>query len=207
MSRDVINIDSIRLTTELNKFRRNKVIPSSFLDGTFTILDLKDNYNDFSAKHKKLADKLIDVYNVELRQSADGLQKSLLNEYRGFVRNQYTRQEHWSYPAVMKNYRANINPVRAIYYEVKEMIKRYNDHDEHHGWLLDIVTSNEWHHRIMKDIIGDRKKVDKIINFYSPLYEAGNIPLPIEITHLKTLRSDLLDYANLFTKVKTWRPR
>ena len=63
MSRDIINIDSIRLTTELNKFRRNKVIPSSFLDGTFTILDLKDNYQDFSASHKKLADKLIDMYN------------------------------------------------------------------------------------------------------------------------------------------------
>ena len=79
MSRDIINIDSIRLTTELNKFRRNKVIPSSFLDGTFTILDLKDNYQDFSASHKKLADKLIDMYNVELRQSAEGLQKSLCN--------------------------------------------------------------------------------------------------------------------------------
>tara|TARA_B100000927_G_C16461108_1_gene467878 strand:+ start:23 stop:646 length:624 start_codon:yes stop_codon:yes gene_type:complete len=206
MSRDIINIDSIRLTTELNKFRRNKSIPGSFLDGTFTILDLKDNYEDFSASHKKLADKLIDMYNVELRQSAEGLQKSLCNEYRGFLRNQFTRQEHWSFPAVMKKYRANINPVRAIYYDTKEMVKRFNHYDDHHGWLLSLVTDNEFHHRVMKDIIGDRKKVDKIINFYHPLFEAGKIPIPIEITHLKTLRSDLLDYANLFTKVKNWNP-
>ena len=63
MSRDIINIDSIRLTTELNKFGRNKVIPSSFWIGTFTILGFKDNYQDFSASHKKLADKLMDMYN------------------------------------------------------------------------------------------------------------------------------------------------
>ena len=52
----------------------------------------------------------------------------------------------------------------------------------------------------------DDGKIDKIINFYHPLFEAGKIPIPIEITHLKTLRSDLLDYANLFTKVKNWNP-
>ena len=107
------------------------------------------------------------MYNVELRQSAEGLQKSLCNEYRGFLRNQFTRQSHWSFPAVMKNYRANINPVRAIYYDTKEMIKRFNQYDDHHGWLLSLVTDNEFHHRVMKDIIGDRRKVDKIINFYS----------------------------------------
>lgn len=206
MSKDIINIDSIRLTTELNKFQKFKRIPNSFLDGTFTILHLKENYNELSAKHKKIADKLIDVYNVELRQSEEGLQLSLLNEYRGFIRNQFTRQEHWAYPAVMKKYRANINPIRAMYYETMEMIKFFNHHDEHHGWLLDIVKNTEWHHRVMKAIVGDRKKVDKIINFYHPLFEAGGLPTPLEITHLKTLRSDLLDYANLFTKVRNWDP-
>jgi len=206
MSKDIINIDSIRLTTELNKFQKFKRIPNSFLDGTFTILHLKENYEEFSAKHKKIADKLIEVYNVELRQSEEGLQLSLMNEYRGFIRNQFTRQEHWAFPAVMKKYRANINPVRAMYYEVKDMIKYFNHHDEHHGWLLEIVHDKEWHHRVMKAILGDRKKVDKIINFYHPLFEAGGLATPLEIKHLKTLRSDLLDYANLFTKVKHWDP-
>ena len=41
MSKDIINFDAIRLTTELNKYQRHKEIPNSFLDGTFTILDVK----------------------------------------------------------------------------------------------------------------------------------------------------------------------
>ena len=42
MSKDIINFDAIRLTTELNKYQRHKEIPNSFLDGTFTILDVKE---------------------------------------------------------------------------------------------------------------------------------------------------------------------
>jgi hypothetical protein len=58
----------------------------------------------------------------------------------------------------------------------------------------------------MKAILTDRQRVDKIINFYLPLYEASGLQAPLELTHLKTLRSDLLDYANLFTSVKQWTP-
>ena len=206
MSKDIINFASIRLTTELNKFKLHKTIPNTFLDGTFSILDLKENYEDFSAKHKKIADRLIKVYEVEIRESADGLEKSMLNEYSGFLKNQRCREHWWVYPAVMKKYRVNINPVRAVYYETKEMVKKFNSHSPHHGWLFDIVSSNEWHQRVMKAILTDRQRVDKIINFYLPLYEASGLPAPLELTHLKTLRSDLLDYANLFTSVKQWTP-
>ena len=135
MSKDIINFDSIRLTTELNKFKLHKTIPNTFLDGTFSILDLKENYEDFSAKHKKIADNLMDVYDVQIRESADGLEKSMVNEYRGFLKNQRCREHWWVYPAVMKKYRVNINPVRAVYYETKEMVKKFNSHSPHHGWL------------------------------------------------------------------------
>ena len=73
MSKDIINFDSIRLTTELNKFKLHKTIPNTFLDGTFSILDLKENYNDLSAKHKRLADRLMKKYDVEIRDSAEFL--------------------------------------------------------------------------------------------------------------------------------------
>ena len=204
MSKDIINFDAIRLTTELNKYKLHKSIPNSFLDGTYTILDLKENYEQFSAKHKKLADRLIEQYNVELRQSEEGLYSSLLNEYRAFLRNQETRKAHWAFPAVMKNYRVNINPVRALYYETKTTMKTYNDYNDHHGWLKELVTDKEFFMRVTDAIVRDRKNVDKIINFYYPLFQDAKFPMPIELAHLKTLRKDLLDYANLFTNAKNW---
>lgn len=204
MSKDIINFDAIRLTTELNKYKLHKSIPNSFLNGTYTMLDLKENYDQFSSKHKKLADRLMNQYNVELRQSEDGLYSSLLNEYRAFLRNQETRKPHWAFPAVMKNYRVNINPVRALYYETKSTMKTYNHYNDHHGWIKELVTDKEFYMRITDAIIRDRKNVDKIINFYYPLFQDAKFPIPIELSHLKTLRKDLLDYANLFTHAKNW---
>ena len=95
MSKDIINFDAIKLTTELNKYKRHKAIPNTFFDGTYTILDVRELYNDLSLKAQKIADELIEHYNVEVKQSEEGLYKSFLNEYKAFLRNQHTRHEKW----------------------------------------------------------------------------------------------------------------
>jgi len=52
MSKDIINFDAVRLTTELNKFQRHKAIPNSFFDGTFTIPQVLELYESLSKRHK-----------------------------------------------------------------------------------------------------------------------------------------------------------
>ena len=52
MSKDIINFDAVRLTTELNKFQRHKAIPNSFFDGTFTIPQVLELYDSLSKRHK-----------------------------------------------------------------------------------------------------------------------------------------------------------
>ena len=48
----------------------------------------------------------------------------------------------------------------------------------------------------------DRRRIDKIINFYHPLFELEKFQYQSKL-HLKTL-GQFVDYANLFTKVKNW---
>ena len=69
MSKDIINFDAIKLTTELNKYKRHKAIPNTFFDGTYTILDVRELYNDLSLKAQKIADELIEHYNCLLYTS------------------------------------------------------------------------------------------------------------------------------------------
>ena len=206
MSKDIINFDAIKLTTELNKYKRHKAIPASFFDGTFTILDVRELYDSLPSKHQKIADALIEQYNVDVKQSEDGLYKSFLNEYKAFLRNQHTRNEKWVFKPVMKKYRSNINPVRAISYDVREMAYAYNSHDEHHIWLSELITEPNFYHRIIQDIVKDRQKVDKILNYYIPIYQVANFKIPMEIKHLQTLRQDLLEYAKLFTEFRNYNP-
>jgi len=74
------------------------------------------------------------------------------------------------------------------------------------GWIHSLVTNPEVYHQIIEDVIKDRAKVDKILNYYVPLYEAGDLDIPLEIRHLRTLRNDLLEYANFFTSLRKWDP-
>jgi hypothetical protein len=206
MSKDIINFDAIKLTTELNKYNRHKAIPNTFFDGTYTILDVRELYHSLSPKAQKIADTLIEQYNVDVKQSEEGLYKSFLNEYKAYLRNQHTRQEKWMYPPVMKKYRANINPVRAITYDVREMAYSYNNNDDHHVWLSQLITEPNFYHRVIQDIIKDREKVDKILNYYIPIYSVATFKMPMEIKHLQTLRQDLLEYAKLFTEFRNYDP-
>ena len=206
MSKDIINFDAVRLTTELNKFQRHKAIPNSFFDGTFTIPQVLELYESLSKRHKRIADKLIKQYKVDLNASEEGLVKSLRSEYTAFLENQHTRNDKWWYPAVMNKYRYNINPVRAITYEVREMAYSYNSHNEHHHWLTELITEPNFYHRVIQDNIKDRNKVDKILNYYHPLIVEAGINEPIEMRHLRVLRTDLLEYANLFTTFRNWTP-
>ena len=107
----------------------------------------------------------------------------------------------------MKKYRYNINPVRALTYDVREMAYSYNTENEHHIWLQELITEPNFYHRIIQDIIKDRKKVDKIINYYVPLFNTANLNFeePLEMKHLRTLRTDLLEYANLFTEMRKYK--
>ena len=206
MSKDVINFDVVRLTSELNKYHKHKAIPTSFMNGTWTIPHLLNIYDELDIRHQGIADALIEQYKVTLQSSSEGLYKSLVNEYKSFLSTQATRDPRCNFPPVMNKYRRNINPIRALTYEIREMAYSFNPKGDHHQWLASLITDPNNYHRIIQDIIKDRQRVDVIINFYHPAYVGAGLPMPLELRHLQTLRTDLLEYAKLFTEFRNYDP-
>jgi hypothetical protein len=206
MSKDIINFDVVRLTTELNKYHKHKSIPTSFFNGTWTIPHLLNIYDELDERHKGIADHLIEQYKVTVQSSSDGLYKSLLNEYRAFLTTQHTREDKWCFPPVMNKYRWNINPIRALTFDIREMAYSFNAKGSHHQWLSDLIIDPNFYNRVIQDIIKDRERVDVILNYYHPIYSSAGIEIPLELKHLQTLRTDLLEYAKLFTEFRNWSP-
>ena len=206
MSEDIINFDVVRLTTELNKYHKHKSIPTSFFNGTWTIPHLLKIYDELESYHQNIADNLIEQYKVSVQSSSEGLYKSLVNEYKAFLSTQTTRDQRWYYPPVMNKYRHNINPIRALTFDVREMAYVGNASSSHHQWLSDLITDPNFYHRVIQDIIKDRERVDIILNFYHPAYITAGLDIPFELKHLQTLRTDLLEYAKLFTEFRNWSP-
>ena len=201
---DLINFKVVRLQTELNKFNRHKSIPTSFLDGTFTIDDLHESYDELSARYQKIATKLIDKYSADINRSKDNLYDNFVKEYANFLENQCTRDSRWEFTVVLAKFRANINPVRALIYDARDAIKYFNGDNEHYVWLHSLLTDIEVNNELLDCIIRDRNTIDQILNHYHPLFVAGGVQLPIELLHMKQLRKDLLEYANFVTHIRRW---
>ena len=72
MSKDIINFDVVRLTSELNKYHKHKAIPTSFMNGTWTIPHLLNIYDELDIRHQGIADALIEQYKVTLQSSSEG---------------------------------------------------------------------------------------------------------------------------------------
>ena len=72
-----------------------------------------------------------------------GFTKSLCNGYKGFSRTSL-QDKVTVVSCCLKNYRTNINPVETIYYDTREMVKRFNQYVDHR-WALSLVTCG-FHH-------------------------------------------------------------
>lgn len=204
--KEIINFTAARLETALNKFQQNKRIPSIFLDGTYTIADIEREFHNLSKKHQRLAKKFIEQFKENIVASSETLSNNFLKEYQLFIQDQRTRDDGWSFPAVMSRFRHNINPVRALVYDAREIVRSYSSENPRHIWMHAILTENEFHNRLLDAIITDRKRVDRILNVYSPLYIGADLSAPLQMLHLRRLRTDLLEYANTIIELKNWDP-
>ena len=60
---EIIDLVVLRIQSDLDIFQRTKTIPHTILEGTYDIEEIKNvYYDDLSAKHKKIADRLYKEY-------------------------------------------------------------------------------------------------------------------------------------------------
>ena len=138
---EIIDFNVLRIQSELDKYQRTKTIPHSLLDGIYSIEEIKEFYFDkLTPKYKRLANKLYKEYFEEINKSLETLRTALKKDYSSVMNNLATTHDSFWFKEVMRLYRPNMNPVRALYYQTREVFRRYNSEDPHHYWLKDLVT-------------------------------------------------------------------
>lgn len=203
----LIDFVVLRLQNELDKFQRTKTIPHTILEGTYDILDITEKYyEDFPPKYKRLAKKLSKEYHDNLDANLEGLQVSLRKEYTYTMDNLSTGHHSFKFTNVLIKYRKNINPVRALYYETRDIQRRYHPDNEYHAWLAALVTDKEYNNIILDALLKDIAKLERIVKrFYYPLVNHTN-SIPLELFHAKSTIKDFRHFYTVFTEVQSWDP-
>ena len=127
-------------------------------------------------------------------------------DYARVMKNMSTDHDSFRYKEIMSQYRPGMNPIRAIFYESREVIRRYNPDNPHHYWLVDLITDKLFNNILLDALGADTKKLERIIKrYYFPLVNHGK-GIPLELFHAKQQLKDFRHYYMFFRNLKDWEP-
>ena len=204
---EIIDFVILRITTELDKFQRQKTIPHTLLEGAIEIDEIKDVYYEkLSPKYQKIFNRLVKEYHQNVGKNIESLKTAMKKDYARVVNNMSTEHESFRFKEVMNSYRPGINPVRALYYQSRDVTRRYNPENPFHYWLIDLVEDTEFNNIILDALAKDVRKLERIIKrYYFPLVNHGD-GIPLELFHAKQQLKDFKHYYLFFRGVKEFRP-
>ena len=202
---EIIDFNVLRIQSELDRYQRTKTIPHSLLEGTYSISEIKDLYFDkLAPKYQKIATRLHKEYYGHLESNIESLRTALRRDYTSVMKNLNTEHDSFWFKDVMNLYRPGMNPVRALYYQTREVTRSYNPDDPHHYWLKDLITDREFNNILLDALHTDVKKLERIIKrYFVPLTE--NSPdVPLELFHAKQQLKDFRAYYLFFRSTRDW---
>jgi len=207
MSDDVVDFVLLRIQHELQKYAKSKTIPFDLLEGSYSIDDIKVYYyGQLSEDYKKIADALINDYEKKIKKNLDSLKLALRKDYTSTINLLETDSSDFKFPSVLSKYRRNINPIRALFYEIRELVRSFNTDNEYHHWLYGLITDNDYNNKIIDALSIDIKRLEKIVSrYYLPMTKYTN-KIPLELFHARQLIKDFQHYKNTFTRIKYWNP-
>jgi len=202
----VVDILCIRIQSELNRYEETGTVPHDLLEGAFSINDIKECMPYYSPKHKKLATKLITDYEVFIEKSIPHLRKNLRKEYNSIINKLETSSSDFMFPTILIKYRNDINPVKALFYETRDMFRRFNPENPVHHWLLELVSDKEFSNQLLDALSRDIKRLERIISRYYWPFTKHDDNIPLELFHARQLMKDFRHYYNFFMGAQLWSP-
>lgn len=203
MKGEVVDFEVLRIQSELEKYQRTKSLPHIILDGTYSLDEIYNLYDKLLPKYQRIVDKLKKEYTQIVKENIEKLQESLKKEYSYTMSTLTTEHDSFVFTCVMNKHRAGINPIRALYYEAREVARRYNPESDCHQQLMGVLADRGFINIILDALLKDIQRLEKIIKiYYMPIVTYTN-SIPLELFHAKQTISDFRHYYNFFDGFKT----
>ena len=167
----IINFNKTRLLLELEEYKVTGNIPPYFLEGVF-----KQEFDDSRAA---LVHWRAELSDAGYAKQFDEIEKFIINnevdnyteekekfdlEFSIVMKRLKTNKSDFKFPTVLYKYRPGINPVRAIYFDLKAMEVLYDKENKNHRWLLSLFEDKKWYKKLLNAIHTDIISVENLIN-------------------------------------------
>ena len=203
---DIINFVCLRIQSELDKFEKTRTIPHALLDGVFTMEDIENCKENMSPKYQRLAKRLMKEYNVNVESNIESMRESLKRDYNHILNHAYTNSNDFWFPTIATEYRKDINPVRALYYEVRTMVNTYNNENDKQVLLAGLITDKTFNNQLLDALAADISQIENLLKrYYWPMLKHSKT-IPLELFHARQVMKDARHYFKFFENLQNWDP-
>lgn len=212
MSR-IINFNQAKIAHSFEKFSRDGVITDDILENINNNFhfesDIKDILVDYSEKDQERFFKiLLDIKEAVKQMTSEenmDIRFSLEDEYFNLLQNLETNDAKYKIPSILIKYRKDINPIRALKFELQEIMSMYTIEDDYHIWLVKEFKNeekiNEIVFRVKNDII---KIVQMQKKFKRAKEKYSYFVLPMSYYHCIEMEADMVSWIKTLQEFLVW---
>lgn len=200
----IINFDLVRIQSDLDRYSQGLANVENISKRSVESIKT-EYYEKLTKEYQVIADSLLDDYHKFLNLSKEDIMASLKDEYLNLLFSSQTHHDEFQIPKVLQHYRQGINPVQALYYEIKHLHALVRDGvtlQASDTWLLNLFCEASFYAKLMTALETDIVKLKSIIvKYYHALDKSDQIP--VELFHAKQRIEEFSECCAFFRKVKT----
>lgn len=202
----VVDFVCLRIRSEVDKFIKTDIIPDIFLEGFFTIGEIEECAENASPVQAAALKEILTVLHQIEAEKSDHTKQEMKAQYVYVMKNLHTVSSDFMFPTVLSRYRDNINPIRALYYDLKELFTSYSSDSERHVWLLSLLQDPVFYQSLCIAIEKDCSSLTEFFNKYYDILKNDLNDIPLELYHARQLIKDYKNFRIAFDTAYKWDP-
>ncbi len=212
MSR-IINFNQAKIAHSFEQFSKDGVVTDDILENINEKFhfqsDIDDVLTEYSDKDRKKFYKiLLDIKDAVKQMTSEenmDIRFKLEDEYFHLLQNLESNNSKYKIPSILIKYRKDINPIRALKFELEEIMSMYSIEDDYHLWLVKEFKNDE---KINEIIFCVKNDIIKIVEMQKKFKKAKKkysyFVLPMSYYHCLEMETDMISWIKTLQEFLVW---
>ena len=212
MSR-IINFNQAKIAHAFEQFAKDGVITGNILENIAPHFhfqsDISDILVDYSDRDcKRYYEILLDMKDAVKQMTSEdnmSIRFSLEDEYFDLLQNLETNDLKYKIPSILIKYRKDINPIRALKFELQEIMSMYEVEDDYHIWLINQYKNKDRVNDIINAVKNDMIKISEMQKKYLHAKKKHSyFVLPMSYYHCIEIETDMKSWIKTLQEFLVW---
>ena len=212
MSR-IINFNQAKIAHSFEKFAKDGVITDDILENINSNFHFQSDIDDVLTEYPKndrirFFNILLDIKKAVKQMTSEDnmdIRFSLEDEYFNLLQNLKTNNSKYKIPSVLIKYRKDINPIRALKFELTEIMSMWELEDDYHKWLVSQFKDEKKINGIVNDVKDDMIKIVEMQKKYlNAKKKHSYFVLPMSYYHCLEIETDMKSWIKTLQEFLIW---